>query len=92
MWAAKYFGIYHKDSTGVKPGSIYFGYGDMQIKQFAKKKFKKDKTSSTLDHKGNVDPKRGHQKDGFNCGIWVLMEMFNRGHDGYTDVIGDRTR
>ena len=41
MWAAKYFGIYHKDSTGVKPGSIYFGYGDMQIKQFSKKKFKK---------------------------------------------------
>ena len=37
MWAAKYFGIYHKDSTGLNPGNIYFGYGDMNINKFDKK-------------------------------------------------------
>ena len=92
MWAAKYFGIYHKDSTGVKPGNIYFGYGDMNINKFDKKEFEKDKPCSGLDHENNVNPNLGIQDDGFNCGIWVLMEMWNRRVDGNTDRIGPKSK
>ena len=36
IWAAKYFGIYNMDSKCVNPSQIYFGYGDMQVKELKK--------------------------------------------------------
>ena len=38
----------------------------------------------------NSNPNRGIQNDNFNCGVWVLMEMFNR-ESGVNEPIGIRT-
>ena len=46
---------------------------------------------STIDHHENLDPSRGLQQDNINCGIWMLMEIFNRG-DEYERPIGERTQ
>lgn len=69
MWATKYFGVYHKDSHGVNPSSIYVGYGDTNVKRFAKKELDKNEHISTLDQYTNLDPNCGLQYDNFKCGI-----------------------
>ena len=90
MWAAKYFGIYNMDSTCVNPSQIYFGYDDMNVKEFKKDTFDNVQNVSTLDHSFNTNPKRGIQFDQFNCGIWVLMEMCNR-KCGRIEPVGAKT-
>ena len=90
MWAAKYFDIYHIDSHGVKPSQPYLGYEDMDVNGFNKNDWDTKKPFSTLDHKKNSNPNRGIQNDNFNCGVWVLMEMFNR-ESGVNEPIGTRT-
>jgi len=78
MWAAKYFGIYHKDSHGSKSSQLYLGYGDMNPIGFNKVDWDTNKPFSTLDHNKNTNSNRGIQNDDFNCGVWALMEMFHR--------------
>ena len=90
MWADKYFGIYNMDSNGVNPSQIYLGYGDMHVKQFDKKKWDAKLLCSTLDHSSNNNPNRGIQHDGYNCGIWALMEICNR-KCGSNEPIGNKT-
>ena len=90
MWAAKYFGIYNMDSNGVNPSQIYFGYGDMHVKQFHKKNRDVKQPFSTLDHSSNNNPNSGIQHDGYNCRIWALMEICNRKY-GSNEPIGIKT-
>ena len=78
------------DSTCVNPSQIYFGYDDMNVKEFKKETFENVQNVSTLDHSFNTNPKRGIQFDKFNCGIWVMMEMCNR-KCGCNEAIGDKT-
>ena len=91
MWMAKYFGIYAREQIGANPGRIYFGSVDMRIDKFCLDDETTDFKFSTLDHHENLDPSIGLQQENVNCGIWMLMEMFNRG-DGYERPIGERTQ
>jgi len=93
MWWAKWFGIYHKESTTTGIIEAHLDYNDMRIDRFSLKEstdiLNTDLVSS-LDHDTNSCHGIGVQTDGYNCGIWVILEMFNR-MEGFTSAVGDKT-
>ena len=82
--------ILNRSLCGVNPSKIYFGYSDMHVKRFDKKKWDAKLPCSTLDHKSNFNPNRGIQNDAYNCGIWALIEICNR-KCGANEPIGSKT-
>ena len=92
MWWAKYFGIYNKEKCGVNMmDNSFFSSNDLNHDSFTLEKNDKSLVCSSLDHSKNNDPNLGKQHDRSNCGIWVLLEMFNRIDDGYKIALGDRS-
>ena len=93
MWWAKSFGIYNKEKCGVNMmDNSFFSSNDLNHDSFTLEKNDKSLVCSSLDHYKNNDPNLGKQHyDRNNCGIWVLLEMFNRVDDGYKIALGDRS-
>ena len=46
---------------------------------------------SSLDHATNSCHGIGFQSDGYNCGIWAILELFNR-MEGFTTAVGVKTK
>ena len=93
MWWAKWFGIYHKESITNGITDAHLDYTDMRIDRYSLKEsigvLNLDQVSS-LDHDSNHCDGIGGQTDGYDCGIWVILEIFNR-MDGFTSAVGEKT-
>ena len=93
MWWAKWFGIYHKERTTKGSNGAHLDYTDMRIDRFSLIESTGCLTSdlvSSLDHDTNRCHGIGVQTDGYNCGIWVILELFNR-MEGFTSAVGQKT-
>ena len=92
MWWAKWFGMYNKQGVMNKILEKDHGWNDLHIESYSDdgNKSKKLLESSSLDHDARGSKGMGIQTDGHNCGVWALMELFNR-KEGFNKPIGPKT-
>ena len=93
MWWAKWFGIYHKETAKKGINEAHLDYTDMRIDGFSLEEsagVPKPHIVSSLDHATNSCHGIGLQTDGYNCGIWVILELFNR-MEGFTSAVDIKT-
>ena len=90
MWWAKWFGIYHKERVTNKIVESHHGWNDMHIKGFHLAATSDGVELSSLDHDATGCEGMGLQSDAYNCGVWALMELFNR-KKGFNTPIGVKT-
>ena len=86
MWRAKYFGIYHKESSKVTHDDEHYESNDLNIEQFVISETSTNMVCSSLDNYANTSPDIGNRKYGCNCSIWVVRELINR-TNGYKGPI-----
>ena len=93
MWWAKWFGIYHKERASKGIDEAHLDWNDMHINGFSLAEsagLSNGHEESSLDHDSNTCVGIGFQSDGYNCGVWKIMELFNC-KDGCTKPVGIKT-